>query len=431
MYIMKIIELHILQSYPVSCLNRDDVGSPKSAIFGGHQRARISSQCLKRAVRLYAKEIAPNFEGVRGRFLHALFKTALSQAGLDEDPAEKNAKVLCELFSKPDSKHPDQVTTAVYLSPKEIKEFADFFANQKEPKKPTDLHAPFKTALVNVGLDDEAAEKKAHELCKQFSKFCKVNLYWVTPSTNKINQIAKKIADGNHPKKAIEEAHEKEINQANKRVFKKAIKKANRLDAADITLFGRMVANDASLNVEGAAMFSHALSTHKSTNEVDFYTAVDETKTESEDVGAAMTGTLEYSSATYYRYVALNLDLLFDDKHLALLDTDERKAVVDAFIRATLMSVPSARKNSMNANTLPFEVLATYKKQGQPIQLVNAFETPIIAIPGNGLAERSLEALKAELTKLKDIWGIEHSEELWLSEEGLSQLIEKLTSHVQ
>lgn len=44
---MKLIELHILQSFPVSCLNRDDVGSPKTAVFGGVQRARLSSQCLK------------------------------------------------------------------------------------------------------------------------------------------------------------------------------------------------------------------------------------------------------------------------------------------------------------------------------------------------------------------------------------------------
>jgi CRISPR system Cascade subunit CasC len=40
---MKLIELHILQSFPVSCLNRDDVGAPKQAIFGGATRARISS----------------------------------------------------------------------------------------------------------------------------------------------------------------------------------------------------------------------------------------------------------------------------------------------------------------------------------------------------------------------------------------------------
>jgi CRISPR system Cascade subunit CasC len=56
---MKLIELHILQSFPVSCLNRDDVGAPKTATFGGLTRARISSQCLKRAIRLQAKELCP------------------------------------------------------------------------------------------------------------------------------------------------------------------------------------------------------------------------------------------------------------------------------------------------------------------------------------------------------------------------------------
>ena len=45
-------------------------------------------------------------------------------------------------------------------------------------------------------------------------------------------------------------------------------------DAADIALFGRMVANDHSLTVEAASMFSHALSTHKVDNEIDFFSAV-------------------------------------------------------------------------------------------------------------------------------------------------------------
>ena len=46
------IEYHILQSFPVTCLNRDDVGAPKSAVVGGVSRARVSSQCWKREVRL-------------------------------------------------------------------------------------------------------------------------------------------------------------------------------------------------------------------------------------------------------------------------------------------------------------------------------------------------------------------------------------------
>ncbi|MEI8310944.1 MAG: type I-E CRISPR-associated protein Cas7/Cse4/CasC, partial [Verrucomicrobiota bacterium] len=179
---MKLIELHILQSFPVSCLNRDDVGSPKTAVFGGIQRARLSSQCLKRAARVAASEIAPGFQGIRSRFLKEPFTEALLNAGVEAEKAPALAQAICETFSKQDAKHEAQVTTAVYLAPSEIK------------------------------------------------------------------QVAEAVAKGEDPKKAA--------------------KKVDRLDAADIALFGRMVANDATLNVEGAAMFSHALSTHKATNEI-------------------------------------------------------------------------------------------------------------------------------------------------------------------
>ena len=46
-----LIEIHALQNFAPSNLNRDDTGAPKDALFGGTRRARVSSQCLKRAVR--------------------------------------------------------------------------------------------------------------------------------------------------------------------------------------------------------------------------------------------------------------------------------------------------------------------------------------------------------------------------------------------
>jgi CRISPR system Cascade subunit CasC len=335
---MKLIELHILQSFPVSCLNRDDVGSPKSALFGGSKRARISSQCLKRASRISCAESGAGFEGVRSRHLLAPFTEALLQAGLDEKEATKNAETLCSIFSKQDSKHKDQVTTAVYLSPGEIQ------------------------------------------------------------------QMAIAIAGGEDPKKAA--------------------KAATRNDAADIALFGRMVANDPNLNIDGAAMFSHALSTHKTDNEVDFFSAVDDRKGDAEDAGAGMIGTLEFNSATYYRYVAINVDLLADTKHLGGLSDDERKDILRAFIRAVLMSVPGARKNSMNAGTLPHEVIGIRKDSGQPLQLVNAFENPVRA-NGSGFAKASLEAMKSHLTEVETIWGEQGSKQ-YLTETGLDTFINNL-----
>src|SRR5262245_8088925 len=50
------VELHLLQNFAPSCLNRDDTNTPKDCEFGGHRRARVSSQCIKRAVRRYFRE---------------------------------------------------------------------------------------------------------------------------------------------------------------------------------------------------------------------------------------------------------------------------------------------------------------------------------------------------------------------------------------
>jgi len=50
------LELHLIQSFPPANLNRDENGMPKSTVFGGRPRARISSQCQKRAVRKFYQE---------------------------------------------------------------------------------------------------------------------------------------------------------------------------------------------------------------------------------------------------------------------------------------------------------------------------------------------------------------------------------------
>ena len=337
---MKLIELHIIQSFPVSCLNRDDVGSPKSATFGGVQRARISSQSLKRAVRLLAREDSTAFNGIRSRFLLEPFTKALIEAGLDEKGAAEKAKLICEAFSTIDKKNPDQVTTAVFLSPDEIR------------------------------------------------------------------QVAKAVVEGKEPKQAI--------------------KKVDRLDAADIALFGRMVANDASVNVEGAALFSHALSTHSASNEIDFFSSVDDLKSDAEDSGASMIGTLEFNSATYYRYTAINLDQFSDEKNLGKLTPEQRKEILKDFIRATLTAIPGARRNSMNAATLPFEVLGIRKSKGQPLQLVNAFEEPVKA-NGKGLQASSLAAMKSHLESLEKTWG-PLGDKFWLTENGLDSFLDQLLS---
>ena len=82
---MNLIELHILQSFPVTCLNRDDLGAPKSARFGGVERARVSSQCWKRAVREFAHETNPELFGAsRSKILGPAIIKAAMKVGADE-----------------------------------------------------------------------------------------------------------------------------------------------------------------------------------------------------------------------------------------------------------------------------------------------------------------------------------------------------------
>ena len=374
---MKILELHILQSFPTSCLNRDDVGAPKSAIFGGCTRARISSQCLKRAIREMAHEQSPTlFASNRSRLIVEPLRNVIMAHGIDAAKALEAAKAVGEYLATFDKEKEGsgklQVKTLMFLSPAEIANIAAKMAAALGDAAPA-------TAVVEEGK----GKKKKSEV-------------------SALGKLAEKAC-------------------------KDACKAVQLKDAADIAIFGRMVASDPSLTVEGAGMFSHALSTHKADTDVDFFAAVDDLQ-KAEDAGAGMTGTLEFNSACYYRYAALNLDLLADANHLAALSSEERKQVVGTFIRATLMAVPSARKNSMNANTLPVYVLGILKDQGQPIQLINAFEKP--AGTRCGLVEESVKLLQSHHADLKKTWGIKTVAECAIPEKSLEEFCGELLAHV-
>ncbi len=218
---------------------------------------------------------------------------------------------------------------------------------------------------------------------------------------------------------------------ADKKDVKKALKaigdNKSLKDAADIALFGRMVANDHSLTIEAASMFSHALSTHKVDNEIDFFSAVDDLQPK-EESGAGMTGTLEFNSATYYRFAALNLDMLADAEHLESLTKEDRRSVVLTFVEATVKAVPGARKNTMNGNTLPVYVLGVVREKGHPIQLINAFENPVHS--SQGYAAKSIDLLKSEYAKLKDTWEIEAVFEKSIPEISLKAFLDGVVDHV-
>ena len=351
---MNMIELHILQSFPVTCLNRDDLGAPKSAVFGGVQRARVSSQCWKRAIRELAAERKPS--SMRGLYMAAKLTAMLRAQGVDEAQAKSASETVMDSIAGTDKKNKKEehkTSVALFFSEGEL-------------------------AAIAAGIKAQLDEGKKLDMKK--------------------GDLAK------------------------------AIKNASVKDAADIALFGRMVADDHTLTVEGAGLFSHALSTHSTSNELDFFSAVDETKLNAEDAGSGHINTLEFNSACYYRYVGINLGLLNDENHLGHFSSEEIKTILAAFIRAAVLAVPNARKNSMFGFNPPAYVLGL-RRMGQPISLVNAFEKPVSA-DGEGYTKPSEKALKAHWDNLKKLYCLKTEAVAELPPDNLDALIAKLLENL-
>ena len=81
------MEFHILQSFPVTCLNRDDVGAPKTAMVGGTVRSRVSSQAWKRPVRMVMHELGIT-HGTRTKFISPLISEACFEIGATSEQAK-------------------------------------------------------------------------------------------------------------------------------------------------------------------------------------------------------------------------------------------------------------------------------------------------------------------------------------------------------
>lgn len=122
------IELHALQTFPPSNLNRDDTGNPKDAFFGGVRRARISSQSAKRAIRVSdvfsTHTQAPN--GTRTKLVLQELVKALVEAGKPESDARKHAEgVLTQLYAKMDAKNPEKTSVILFLAEDERRAIVD------------------------------------------------------------------------------------------------------------------------------------------------------------------------------------------------------------------------------------------------------------------------------------------------------------------
>lgn len=297
------IDLNVLQTVPSSNINRDDTGAPKTALYGGVTRSRVSSQSWKKAIRDSFKDN----NVVTGR------------------RTKKAAEILTEQFKVLDSSLDDD---AIQTKVVEI----------------------FKLAGIKLNKDNETGA-----------------LLFV--SRGQIAKLAQYAIDN-------EELDKKEV--------KKVLKGDQSLDLA---LFGRMVADNPELNVDASSQVAHAISTHEVVPEYDYFTALDDEQKE-DTTGAAMLGSIDFNSATLYRYANLNMNELIHN-----LDASDAISGAAAFIKAFLLSMPNGKQNTFANKTLPSYVMITVRTD-TPVNLVSAFEDPVTS--RTGYVEPSIKRLEEE-----------------------------------
>ena len=165
----------------------------------------------------------------------------------------------------------------------------------------------------------------------------------------------------------------------------------------DVALFGRMVADFADLNVDAAAQVAHALATHATQTDFDYFTAVDD-ENEAGECGAGMIGSVEFNSATLYRYATVGVHQLFEN----LADRESTATGIASFIKAFSLSMPSGHKTSFAPHTRPGFV-GVVLRSDQPVNLVSAFEDPVST--KQGTFEPSLARLSKFASGEAARWG--------------------------
>lgn len=320
------LQLHLLTPFGPSNLNRDDTGRPKSVVFGGVPRIRVSSQSLKRAWRtseVFEEQLEGRLASRTQRLGTDVF-THLRDKQVPEDQALAIARAVAGVFGKIKSeKDSTFIEQLAFISPEE-REAAFARADR---------------ALAGEPIDPK--EKPDHE-----------GLLQRTDS------------------------------------------------AADIAMFGRMLADAPKFNREAAVQVAHAFTSHRASAEDDYYTAVDDLKSrdEPDDAGAGFVGVQEFGAGIFYIYICVDCDLLL--RNLGG-DRAVRDAALSALIEAAATVAPRGKQASFASRARAVYLLAE-KGSAQPRSLAAAFLKPL---QGADQAADSVAALERFRDRLDAAYG--------------------------
>lgn len=168
--------------------------------------------------------------------------------------------------------------------------------------------------------------------------------------------------------------------------------------AADIALFGRMLASSPAFNAEAAAQVAHAISVHSVVVEDDFFTAVDDLNSGEDDAGASHLGETEFAAGLFYLYLCIDKDLLVKN-----LSGDEALAnkTLEALIESTATVSPSGKQNSFASRARASYILCETGKQ-QPRSLSVAYLKPV---RGGDMLTSAIKQLETTVENMDKVYG--------------------------
>lgn len=330
----KFIQLHLLTSYPPANLNRDDLGRPKTAMMGGSNRLRISSQSLKRAWRtseVFRGALSDHI-GTRTKGMGREIYTKLLEKGVKGKAAFDYAQAIAKVFGKLKTlskKEKDDADEIKLLTELDIEQLAHFSPEEKQA---------IDQLISELASNDEA------------------------PTDEQLALLRKQHT------------------------------------AADIALFGRMLASRPAYNTEAAAQVAHAISVHKVTIEDDFFTAVDDLNSGEEDMGAGHMGETEFAAGLFYLYICIDRDLLLENLSGDAGLTDKTLA---AFIEAAATVAPSGKQNSFASRARASYILCERGDQ-QPRSLSVAF---LKSISGGNVLDQAIHSMNKTVENMDKVYG--------------------------
>ena len=337
-------EIHMLKNYPPVNLNRDDSGAPKSCMFGGTTRGRVSSQCLKRSWRLsplLSQAVGAEHLGTRTRQLPQLVAEKLREKGVGPEYIETVLPKMSGFGNKDGTENKDGAHTAqiIFYAPEDIRAVADVI----------------KEKLDGCTTVKEGKALKAKELQEA------VKGAEIRPITLDMALFGRMVTSNasRDVEAAMQVAHAISTNKLNM--------ESDYFTAMDDLLSG---------------------------------TAMEET-------GSAMSDT-DYNSACYYLYASLDTDTLRENLKYTPDAEALIRAAIPALVRTMALTNPSGKQNSFAGNVLPSTILVECKEEKVPVSMVNAFVHPIRPEPGNDydLVKGSIQALADQVDSVQSGFGL-------------------------